>query len=420
MIDTSVDNVINPIGVIELSTPKIDWFMKGINSSENTEYLKECILKGTAIAVSDGSYFPLERVGVCAWIVASNDGSEWIQGGGIVPGEEYEQNSYRSELGGALGVAVIMNCIHLPDQPQQEKYKIKYCCDGLSALNTVNTAAAYIKSSGKSVDLISMTSELWLHSKHIVIKEHVYAHQDEKESYSSLSIESKLNCKVDQMAKDFSIKHIARNQRIVFHPSSLGLGTTKCKGQLISSKTQSTMYTMIMNAKLIEKHAKRMNLPATVLKSLVNWEVLSKSRKETTLNLKILLSKWVSGETATGSVMVKRKQRRYSNCPMCKQENETTTHILKCQSITMEQTRTELMSELKQWLLKKETQPDIIMFPCEGLESWFQSKHYVIDSNVEESIQIAFESQILIGWESLMHGFMSKKLIKCQQTHHNS
>ena len=76
VIDTSVDNVITPIGVIELSTPKIDWFMKGINSSEHTEYLKECILNSTAIAVSDGSYFPLERVGACAWIVASNDGSE--------------------------------------------------------------------------------------------------------------------------------------------------------------------------------------------------------------------------------------------------------------------------------------------------------------------------------------------------------
>ena len=54
------------IGAIELFKPKIDWFMKDIQSSENTTYLKECIINSTAIAVSDGSYFPLERVGACA------------------------------------------------------------------------------------------------------------------------------------------------------------------------------------------------------------------------------------------------------------------------------------------------------------------------------------------------------------------
>ena len=68
-----------------------------------------------------------------------------------------------------------------------------------------------MKSSGKSVDLISMTSEVWLHSKYEVIKEHVYAHQDKKESYGPLSIESRLNCKVEQVAKRFAINHIVSN-----------------------------------------------------------------------------------------------------------------------------------------------------------------------------------------------------------------
>ena len=40
------------------------------------------------------------------------------------------------------------------------------------------------------------------------------------------------------------------------------------------------MYKMIMNAKLIGKHAKRLNLPAAALTSLVNWEVMSKARRK--------------------------------------------------------------------------------------------------------------------------------------------
>ena len=112
------------IGSIEMPTPKIDWFMKDIQSSNSTDYLRDCIISSTAIAVSDGLFSPLEKVGGCAWIVSTQDGTEWIQGGGVVPGEEHEQNSYRSELGGALGVAVIIDCIQLPDPSPLSKYKI--------------------------------------------------------------------------------------------------------------------------------------------------------------------------------------------------------------------------------------------------------------------------------------------------------
>ena len=105
---------------------------------------------------------------------------------------------------------------------------------------------------------------------------------------------------------------------------------------------------------------------------------------------------------------------------MCQQENETTTHILRCQNINMGKVRAELMTELKQWLIQKETQSDIVEFLGDGLESWFQSERYEINENVDSHIRIAFESQILIGWESLLHGFMSKKLIMCQQLHYTS
>ena len=88
-ININLDIPTTIIGSIEMSTPKIEWFMKYIQSSTNTDYLRDCIIGGTSIAVSDGSFFPLERVGACAWIVSTPDGTEWMQGGGAVPGEEY-------------------------------------------------------------------------------------------------------------------------------------------------------------------------------------------------------------------------------------------------------------------------------------------------------------------------------------------
>ena len=191
--------------------------------------------------MSNGSFFPLTKTGSCAWIIATPDGQEWISGGGIIPGEQREQNSYRSELGGALGVAAFMECIQLPNLEAPEKYHVKYYCDGLPALQTVNTKAVYIKSSGKSVDLISMTSAIWLKSNFTVSKKHVYAHQDDTSQIETLTMESILNCKVDLLAKQFALEQICSNKTNLFKNTTLGLGTVTCSGKLVSSQTQKTL-----------------------------------------------------------------------------------------------------------------------------------------------------------------------------------
>ena len=70
--------------------PKTDWFMHNIESFPTTHLLKESIIEGSALTVSDGSYFPLTKTGTCAWIISTPDGKEWIEDGGVVPGESPE------------------------------------------------------------------------------------------------------------------------------------------------------------------------------------------------------------------------------------------------------------------------------------------------------------------------------------------
>ena len=38
------------------------------------------------------------------------------------------------------------------------------------------------------------------------------------------------------------------------------------------------------------------------------------ARKESSLSLKLFITKWLSGDTASGKVMVRRKQRQISKC----------------------------------------------------------------------------------------------------------
>ena len=80
------------IDAVTILPPSIDWFMQHIKSLTSTTKLYRDLLSGTALAISDGSFY-----GSCGWIIATSDGTQWIQGGGIIPGEPNVQSSYRSE-----------------------------------------------------------------------------------------------------------------------------------------------------------------------------------------------------------------------------------------------------------------------------------------------------------------------------------
>lgn len=80
--------------VIELSMPKVNWFNTTVASSTTTSYLEVCLISSTAVGVSKGSCSPIQEVGSCGWIISTSDGSEWIEGGGIIPGLTHDQNTY--------------------------------------------------------------------------------------------------------------------------------------------------------------------------------------------------------------------------------------------------------------------------------------------------------------------------------------
>ena len=86
---------------MSMKNSKLDWFNSHISCSESTNILKTCILNSLALVVSDESYYPIEKVGACAWNISTPDGKEWVEGGGIIPGLCKDQNSYRANLGGS-------------------------------------------------------------------------------------------------------------------------------------------------------------------------------------------------------------------------------------------------------------------------------------------------------------------------------
>ena len=138
---------------ITLKEPAVKWCMENISHSESTSELLSSIQSGKILAASDGSFYPDTQTGACGWIVATMDGQEWIQGGGILPGEKTDQNSYRSELGGQIGIASFFHSILVPPSPTPTSCQIISICDNVAALNKVGTPSHSIQVKEKHIDL---------------------------------------------------------------------------------------------------------------------------------------------------------------------------------------------------------------------------------------------------------------------------
>ena len=114
------------------------------------------------------------------------------------------------------------------------------------------------------------------------------------------------------------------------------------------------------------------------------------------------MNKWIGGDTATGVVMVKRKQRYHVNCPRCGSENEDLIHGLTCLTQDTKKLRNNLPSDLRMWMLTKKTHPDIISSMILGLKKWLKDRSYSwgVDSRIFTSdtiVNTAITSQTNIA-----------------------
>ena len=120
---------------------------------------------------------------------------------------------------------------------------------------------------------------------------------------------------------------------------------------------------------------------------------MNKARCEARLHLKIFITKWASNVIPTGVVMCERRQRLSSNCPICDEKNEDTTHILKCKDPKVQSLRVDLLKELKYLMNSIDTHPDIITFIISGLSSWLSSSNkFHLDATIEHDMLLAFKS----------------------------
>ena len=407
-------------GNIKILKPRNDWFTNYVTATDTTDNLWMEILEDKAFAVSDGSFFPTSHTGACAWIISTRDGSEWIKGGGIIPGCKEDQDPYRSELGGQVGLAAFISAIVLPDGM---KPNITIACDGLAALNRVHMQSNIIKANMTNVDLISIISEIWDDSKFTITKQHVYGHQDKLGR--TLSQLETLNCIVDDFAKEIATKRIdGLLLGLQFSSTDVGFGTVKCNGKLITSNLQRSLYKEVTKKKFLDALCLNTEMPLDTSTVNVHWESFRIARKESPLSTQTFMTKWISGDTATGRVMVKRQDRILAKCPLCSHEDEHLLHVMTCKSTSATALRNNLFFELGIWLESINTAPAIVNAINLGLSGWIQctAKVWANDDEIfthDEDTDKAIRSQIRLGWYYFMCGFQTTEIVELQQVYYS-
>ena len=116
--------------------------------------------------------------------------------------------------------------------------------------------------------------------------------------------------------------------------------------------------------------------------------------------------------------MVLRKQMIRSNCPRCNLPKEDTTYVLRYWSADICSLRSSLSVELGIWLNSVDTHPDITSFLYNGISSWLTSSPFGFNKSIAPDLLIAMKSQLLLGWEALLHRFITRKLVTCQHDYY--
>ena len=145
---------------------------------------------------------------------------------------------------------------------------------------------------------------------------------------------------------------------------------------------------------------------------------------ERTLQMQVFITKWLSGDTATGRIMCRRKSRNASFCPRCGATDEHLLHVITCPCREASKLRSTTMTNLQQWFDTRQTHPAISRFFIMGFNKWVNNKDHVWRTNSAifsdcPTINRALNSQLRVSWYYMICGMITKDLINLQQIHYH-
>jgi hypothetical protein len=360
---------------------------------------------GQIVAVSDGSFLSTTKSAAAAWIIESQCKSQWIMGSLSTPGSMDEASAYRSELTGLTAISVTLKILsHCRPSPAH----LIIACDGLSALQVLKANRDTITANSPHADLQSIIVDIWTNSRSQPLPIHVKGHQDS--TGRRLNRLEELNIMMDKLAKLTAMSRPSMPTSL--HVPQLGISPISYHRQQVSGNLYKTLYYKITADHTWQYFSSKLFSNPQAF-SAVNTSVFEKARKQSTTNMNIFISKWLSNTLATGIVMQRRRQRVFNRCPRCHNWGEDRLHIVVCWDVRANIVWTHHMESLTKLLAQEYTEPDIQQFLLQGLKEFRQHPHRTATATTTWRTEI-----IRIGWLNVLSGFLGNSVIQRQDNYY--
>lgn len=372
---------------------------------------------GTLVAVTDGSYDRQRSPRVCAagWIIAD------ITTGSRLAGSfsEYSSSasSYRGELLGLCAINVILLALSITGNIVNRP-PITIWCDNKGAINRASDKSRRIKCGRPCADILrilrSIRHELPLSTSF----RHVKAHMDDRLSWEQLSLEQKLNCDCDTLAKSAVSRAInshreqANRSTDMLPKEAVAIYVTKQK--ITSDPTNSLRY-------LLGRSEARLFLTLEQgwtgdTFDSVGWDWLHLVLSSKPVMFRLWLGKQHSNFCATGVQMKRCKMSDDDRCPSCWAPRERARHLCICPSESRTKLFHDNVSELEAWLsLNDNTDSELAYWLIKYILGRGSLRFAALGSLSQDLHQAAI-SQDKIGWRNMMEGRISRLFygIQCQ------
>ena len=387
--------------------PPLDqWASTKHEINDDGHDLARGITKGTATAISDGSY--KQHYGTSCSILRGTSQSQRIISINAVPGPADSQSAYRSELAGISGSLLVLQA--LCNKYNLTTGSITIGLDGKSAIDTVSSSQP-LKPQQPDFDLLC-DIRTKLHRLPITVNwVWIKGHQDDHVSFQRLSPIAQDNVIANNIAKAYAQILIQQqpphtNPRFPDEGWTLYLGPNK---QTRFHKRR--IYDYLTQPTITNYWSKKWNYPTT---ASIDWPSLESTIATLPSNQQRRISKHTSGHFGCGTKLLQWGHQDHDLCPICN-HTEDLKHILLCPHPRSQLTWQLALSKLEAGLKTIHTDPNLIHPLITALQSWHSS---IVPPALSPQHPVTLQQTI--GWYVFLHGQISTSWQKTQATYFSS
>ncbi len=368
------------------------WPISRIEAPNGMDAVATSLRAGNAVAVTDGSFKTGCSTSGGVLFAANFDRQSRISCINQVPGPIPDQDAYRAELGGIVGMLETLKRI-CHDYAITEGH-LTIGLDGSQALKDASEVTWHPPASKAHYDLIRQIRSR-LHSLPLRISwRWVEGHQDDKSH--KLDAWAKANVMADALAQGFR-RHLQRHGQDVPPEVYILPAHVQFRQQPLTSINESQLYEAIQGPDMILYWQRKRNIPPT---SQVAWECSGEALRKLPFHKLRRTVKQATGIKGVGAMLAKWYPGTDSSCPRCEALVEDAVHVVACPDERAEKVWAAALDDLDIWMQDNQTAPSIRQAILEGLRSWKEGR-------ADHPSIPAARAQSRIGWYNLLIGFAS-------------